>query len=295
MIPKNIENPIEWSSVILLIRDILHFRLFEINQTPVSIASILMFVLVMFIFFIISRITNRVILKQLFVRLKLDESKSYTVIHITHYLIMIIGAIVSFQFIGIDLSGLAVIFGLLSVGIGFGLQNVTSNFIAGIILLFERPISIGDRVIVGDIEGDVEEISIRSTKIRTLNNVYIIVPNSHFVSGSVINWSHADNKTRIEVPVGVSYHSDLDTVITALLEVATENGVVLKNPEPDVLLREFGDSSWNMVLRVWIPDPKQHHIIRSDLNKAIVRKFRKHNVEIPFPQRDVHIFNRNAD
>ena len=208
---------------------------------------------------------------------------------INHYIIIIIGAVVAFQFIGIDLSGLAVIFGLLSVGIGFGLQNITSNFVAGLILLFERPIKIGDRVLVGDTEGDVTDISIRSTTIRSLNNVSIIVPNSEFVSSNVVNWSHGDSKIRLNIEVGVSYNSDLDMVLKCLYEVAQENKDVLKYPKADVLLKEFGDSSWNMVLRVWINDPKGHHIVRSDINCAIVRKFRANKVEIPFPQRDLHL------
>ena len=135
------------------------------------------------------------------------------------WLTTLIIAIVAFQTIGINLSGLAVIFGLLSVGIGFGLQNVVSNFIAGLILLFERPISVGDRVTVGDTEGDVMEIKIRATIIRSLNNISIIVPNSEFISGRVINWSHGDAKVRLEIEVGVSYNSDLDLVLASLKEV----------------------------------------------------------------------------
>ncbi len=202
---------------------------------------------------------------------------------------MITGTIISFRFVGIDLSGLAVIFGLLSVGIGFGLQNVTSNFVAGLILLFERPISVGDRITVGNEEGDVTAINMRSTSIRTLSNITVIIPNSEFVSAHVVNWSHGDPKVRLEIPVGVSYSSDLDTVIKALEEVASEHPEVLKAPKSDVLLRKFGDSSWNMELRAWISDPKRHPVITSELNCAIVRKFRKYGVEIPFPQRDLHV------
>ena len=202
---------------------------------------------------------------------------------------MIIGIILSFQFIGINLSGLAVIFGLLSVGIGFGLQNVTSNFVAGVILLFERPIKIGDRVTVGGTEGDVTAINFRSTTIRSLNNITFIVPNSEFISKEVINWSHGDLKIRMDIEVGVSYNSDLDKVLTALKEIAEENENILKFPQSDVLFKSFGDSSWNMMLRVWIANPKVHHILRSEINCAIVRKFRGMGIEIPFPQRDLHL------
>jgi small-conductance mechanosensitive channel len=275
--------------IVLQISKIMNYTLFELNQTPVSISSILMFAIMMVIFLISSRIINNLILKRILIRFQIDESKTYTMLRINHYIIMIIGAIVAFQFVGINLSGLAVIFGLLSVGIGFGLQNVTSNFIAGLILLFEQPIKIGDRIMVGDTEGDVTSINIRSTTIRSLNNVSIIVPNSEFVSSNVVNWSHGDPKIRLVIEVGVSYHSNLDTVLRSLQEVAEEHSEVLKNPPPDVLFRNFGDSSWNMVLRAWIKHPNRHHIIRSELNCAIVRKFRKNHVEIPFPQRDLHV------
>lgn len=268
---------------------VLNFKLFELNQTPVSLSSIIMFILMMVIIFIFSRFLNRVLLKRILLKLQIRSSTQFTMLRVSHYVIMIIGAIIAFQFIGVNLSGLAVIFGLLSVGIGFGLQNVTSNFIAGLILLFERPIQIGDRVLVGDTEGDVLDINIRSTTIRSLTNVSIIVPNSEFISSRVINWSHGDKKIRMDVDVGVSYNSDLDTVLRCLREIAEEHPKVLKNPTSDVLFRSFGDSSWNMSLRLWIPDPKFHHIVRSEINCAIVRKFRENNVEIPFPQRDFHL------
>ena len=152
---------------------------------------------------------------------------------------MVIGFLVAFQFIGIDLSGLAVIVGLLSVGIGFGLQNRTSNFVAGIILLIERPIKIGDRVTVGGTEGNVVAINIRSTTIRSLNNISIIVPNAEFVSSHVVNWSHEDLKVRLVAEVGVSYNSDVDKVIRSLYEVAEESPNVLKKSRTGCIVRKF--------------------------------------------------------
>lgn len=216
-------------------------------------------------------------------------------LRVTHYLIIMIGALVSFQFVGIDLSGLAFIFGLLSVGIGFGLQNVTSNFVAGLILLFERPIRIGDRVTVGDTEGEVTAINMRSTKILTLNNISIIVPNSEFVSRNVINWSIGDPKIRLDVEVGVSYHSDLDSVLSVLKQIGINHPETLEDPRPKILFTGFGDSAWNMILCVWIINPKRHHEIRSEINCEIVRKFRENNIEIPFPQRDVHMKKDRMD
>jgi small-conductance mechanosensitive channel len=207
----------------------------------------------------------------------------------SQYVVVVIGVFISFQFLGINMTGLAVIFGFLSVGIGFGLQNITSNFISGLIVLFERPISVGDRVSVNNIEGDIQEINIRSTKVKTLDNISIIVPNSEFVSKDVINFSHGDTTYRLSIDVGVSYSSDLDKVLKALNEVAEESEDVLKHPEHDVHLRSFGDSAWDMKLLVWIPDVKKRYSVQNALNQAIVRKFAEYDIEIPFPQRDLHV------
>jgi len=274
---------------IKLVGAVLNHTLFTIKQTPVTLSSILIFLLLLVCFAIIARIIGKVILKRFFARFQIEEGISYSLTRITQYLIMITGAVISFQFIGVDLSGLVVIFGLLSVGIGFGLQNITANFVSGLILLIERPIRVGDRVTVGDTLGDVLEINMRSTTIRTLTNISIIVPNSEFTSSNVINWSHGDPKVRLDLSIGVSYNSDLATVLRCLREVADEDGDVLKQPEPEVNFAGFGSSSWDLELRVWLVSPKRYQIVRSNLNCAIVDKFRANNVEIPFPQRDLHL------
>ncbi len=278
-----------WEQFLATLSQILDFTLFEINRTPITVLSLIMFGVMLILFGLLSRATRRLLLSRTFAYLKLDQGTSYTLSRVVHYLIMVIGVIVAFQFLGISLSGLAVIFGFLSVGIGFGLQNLTANFVAGLILLFERPIQVGDRVTVGDTQGDVEEINIRATKIRSEHNISIIVPNSEFISSRVINWSHGDPKVLMEINVGVSYDSDLETVLQALQEVAQESPHVLKTPPPHVHLTNFGDSAWDMQLRVWVADPKTMRQVRSDLNCAIVRKFREKGIEIPFPQRDLHL------
>ncbi len=278
-----------FSELMAYIDSFLAFKLFEINQTAVTPLSLILFLITVICFLILSRILQRTVLKRVFTYLKLDHGTSYTFGRIIHYVIIVIGVIFAFQFININLTGLAVIFGFLSVGIGFGLQNVTSNFISGLILLFERPIQVGDRVTVGEINGDVEEINIRSTTVRSERNISVIVPNSEFISSQVINWSHGDQKVRMDFNVGVSYDSDLDLVLKCLAEIAEANPHLIKDPAPEVHLVEFGDSSWNMQLRAWIPDPKIFRPVRSEINCAIVRKFREHNIEIPFPQRDLHV------
>jgi small-conductance mechanosensitive channel len=268
---------------------ILQTKIVTINQTPITPASLVIFILVVLASVLLTRLFTRLVFDRVLKRFHIKEGIRYTLRRLTEYTFIVIGIIVAFQFVGIDLSALAVVFGLLSVGIGFGLQNVTANFVAGLVLLFERPLRVGDRVTVGDVEGDIEEISIRATKITTLNNITIIVPNSAFTSSNIINWSYGDPRIRLDIDVGVSYGSDLELVLKSLKEVALENEQVLKDPEPDVLLRGFGDSSWNMRLRLWIDNPQGHHQIRSDINCAIVKKFREKGIEIPFPQRDLHV------
>ncbi len=277
------------------IKDVLYYPLFTINQTPISLVSILLFGFILIGFVLAARLLKTRFLSKLLTKFKIDEGMQFTLTKISQYIVVFVGAVVALQFIGIDLTGLAVVLGFLSVGIGFGLQNVTSNFISGLILLFERPIKIGDRVTVGDTEGDVKHINIRSTTIQSVNNIAYIVPNSEFISTTVINWSHGDNRLRVDLDVGVSYNSDLDLVLKVLNEIAMENKDVLKTPAPEVHLREFGDSSWNMRLRIWIDKPKNHYYVRSDLNCAIVRAFRKNNIEIPFPQRDLHLRSSSVE
>ena len=272
-----------------LFNGVLNYRLFDLNQTPITLASLFLFAAVVMVFFLFSRLLNRGILKRILARFQIEEGIGFTLVRISHYIVMIIGLIIAFQFVGVDLTGLTMIFGLLSVGIGFGLQNVTSNFIAGLILLFERPIRVGDRISVGDTEGNVSAINMRATTVQSLKNISIIVPNSEFIASNVVNWSHGDPKIRLDIEVGVSYGSDIDLVIKALREVAEAHPRVRTDPRPDVLLNKFGDSSWDMELRVWIDEPRRLYVIRSEINIAIVRKFREYNIEIPFPQRDIHV------
>ncbi len=288
-----IPDPTDYSitEIFIYIRDFLNVTLFEIQNTPVTFMSIIVFVLFIIGFSFLASFVKRILNKRILPKFIKDSGLRYTLARMSQYVIVVIGIFVSFQFLGINLTGLAVIFGFLSVGIGFGLQNVTSNFISGLIVLFERPISVGDRVEVNNIEGDVQEINIRSTKVKTLDNISIIVPNSQFVSQDVVNYSHGDPTYRLHVNVGVAYGSNLDDVLKALNEVAEESENVLKNPAHDVQLRNFGDSAWDMKLLVWIPDVKKKYSVLNELNQEIVRKFREMKIEIPFPQRDINFRN----
>ncbi len=278
-----------WTELFGDIHELLTLTLFRLQETPVTLLSVIIFIFFLIGSVLLGRFVKKTLTNKVLPRFDIESGLQYTLSRVTNYIIVSIGVIVSFQFIGVDLSSLAVIFGLLSVGIGFGLQNITNNFISGLIVLFERPISVGDRVEVAGIEGDVLEINIRSTKIRTLNNISIIVPNQEFVGSNVINYSHGDPSFRLDIEVGVSYSSDLDTVLKALEEVGSEHPKVMKVPPPQIHFKSFGDSSWDMQLRVWLPNVKERYIIRNEINQAIVRKFDELDIEVPFPQRDLHL------
>ena len=279
----------EWTEIMTAIQDFLNLRLFSLKETPVTIMSLLIFLVFLIISLFLGSFTRKFLRGKFLDKFDIDSGLKYTLSRVAQYIVVIIGLLISFQFVGIDLTSLAVVFGLLSVGIGFGLQNVTANFISGLIIMFERPISVGDRVEVDGIEGDVTEISIRSTKIRTNNNISIIVPNSKFVENNVVNYSHGDPSFRLDIEVGVSYASDLDTILKAMNEIANEHPNVMDNPEHEVHLVEFGDSSWNMQLRLWITNVKDRYVYRNEFHQAIVRKFEEYEIEIPFPQRDIHV------
>lgn len=209
---------------------------------------------------------------------------------ILRYGVLFIGFLVVVQAAGIDLSTLTILAGALGIGIGFGLQNITNNFVSGLIILFERPIKVGDRIEVGNVRGDVVRISMRATTVVTNDNIAVIVPNSEFISSTVVNWSYTDRRVRFNFPVGVSYRSDPKLVRELLLEIASDHPGVLQEFQPDVQFQEFGESSLNFVLRVWTQEySARPGVLRSEINYAISKKFREHGIEIPFPQRDLHI------
>lgn len=264
----------------------------EIGHMHITVWSIISLAVLTFLLIYITAKLKKWIVYKLLEHSKIDIGVRIAVGTIVRYIILIIGFVVLLQTVGIDLSAITILAGALGVGIGFGLQNITNNFVSGIIILFERPIKVGDRIEVGDVYGDVVNISMRSTTVVTNDNIAIIVPNSDFISTKVINWSYTDRNIRFKIPVGVSYNEDPVKIKNLLLEVAEENQVVLKHPKPDVLFSEFADSSLNFELRVWTREYiNKPNILKSDLYFEIFRKFKENNIEIPFPQRDLHIKN----
>jgi small-conductance mechanosensitive channel len=205
------------------------------------------------------------------------------------YSTIVVGTLVLLQIWGLDISSLAILASALSVGIGFGLQDIAKNFGSGLVLVLERPIKVGDFIEVGNFKGTVERIGGRSTEILTLDRVSIVVPNSRFLAEEVINWTHGNPVSRLHVPVGVSYNADPRTVEAILLAAARSHPQVLEEPPPQVLFKGFGDSAINFDLLIWTDLPHQQFVLTSDLYFRIFAILKEQNIEIPFPQRDLHL------
>ena len=208
---------------------------------------------------------------------------------VTKYGLICLATIILLQAYGLNLSSLALIGSALGVGIGFGLQDIARNFASGIVLLFERSIQVGDFIQIGEHLGVVEELRTRSIVLKTLDKISIIVPNSRFLSEEVINWNHRKSVSRIHLPIGVAYGSDVAKVRSALLQAAEEHLEVLRNPPPQVFFTEFGDSSLNFELLIWTSDPSRQAPLKSDLCFRIEEIFQEQQIDIPFPQRDINI------
>ncbi len=208
---------------------------------------------------------------------------------IVRYSFIFIGVIVLLQVWGLDLSSLTILASALGVGIGFGFQDIAKNFGSGLVLLLERPIQVGNFIELGEYQGIVERVGARSTLIKTLDGISIIIPNSRFLEEELTNWDHDSPVSGLRLPIGVAYGSDIEAVRTALTDITKANPDILPKPAPQVLFKGFGDSSLDFELRVWTSKPSKQMIIKSNLFFQIEAILRKRNIEIPFPQRDLHV------
>ena len=270
--------------------DLLSTPLFTVGQQEFNLLSIFYLIgSVIILFWGASRV-RRLLVRRILPHYSANQGIAESIGTITRYLIIVIGMAVIISSAGINLSSLSILAGALGVGIGFGLQNITNNFISGIIILLENPIKVGDRIQVGDVYGNVTDIRARSTIVNTNDNIDIIVPNSSFIDSQVINWSLNDRKVRILLPFGVSYNEKPARVRTLIEEVAAETKGILPEPKPEVWFHGFGDSSLDFNLVFWTDSyTETPAVLKSILYYAIFEKFEEHGIEIPFPQRDLHI------
>jgi len=286
-------------------------NLFQFNQksdetytaedaNKITLARLFYGFVIVFGMFILSKYAQWVLRRQVLQDFQIEDHTQFILLRFFHFSLILIGVVISLSTIGVSFTSLAIIFGGLSIGIGFGLQNIASNLISGFILIFEKPIKIGDLVEVTELGtfGRVGSINLRSTVIVALDEKEIIVPNTQLITETVHNLTHANNLFRLRIAVGVSYSSDVELVKKVLLEAAHAHPEVIKEPHtvmesvtaPFVRFVSFGESSLDFELFAWIPDSFQRFDIASDLHFMIWHKFKEYNITIPFPQRDVHLY-----
>ncbi|HEU0253004.1 MAG TPA: mechanosensitive ion channel domain-containing protein [Pyrinomonadaceae bacterium] len=260
---------------------------FTIGRITVSISSVIIGLIVVAVTIFVSRSASSLLERRMASRRHIDPGLRYTISRLVKYVVITIGFLLALkQAFAIDLTSIAVIFTALSVGIGFGLQYLAADVASGFILLFERPIRVGDRITVGEDEGDVQSINLRTTVVTTNDRIAIIVPNSKLVSDRVINWSYGDPCARIAIPVGVADDSDIQLVTDTLIDAAEGVENVLTEPPPRVQFLKFGEYSLEFRLLVWTNQPRRHVQLRSDINYRIARLFRERGIRIPYPTQE---------
>jgi small-conductance mechanosensitive channel len=273
----------DWRDVFARIWDYLNKQL-TFGRISISAAGLIMATVAIVSTVVVSRFASNFVERRLAKRSHIDAGLRYTILRLIRYCVVTVGFLIAIrQGLGVDLTSLAVIFTALSVGIGFGLQYLAADIASGFILLFERPIRVGDRITIGEDEGDVESINLRTTVVSTNDRIAIIIPNSKLVSQRVINWSYADPRARISIPIGVADDSDLDQVTQTLIDAAKEVDFVLPDPPPRVQFMKFGDYTLDFRLLVWTNQPRRHPQIRSDINYRIYKLFHARNIRIPYP------------
>jgi small-conductance mechanosensitive channel len=277
-----------WKSVLGRIWSYLTYQ--PIPNVKVSIVSLIQGAVIFAVALFLSRTLSRMLQNRIAKQAYLDPGLRYTMGRLTQYIVITLGLLLALSMaFDLSLTSLAVVFTALSVGIGFGLQYIAADIASGFILLFERPVRVGDRITIGEDEGDVQSINLRTTVVATNDRISIIVPNSKLVSQRLINWSYGDPRARISIPVGVAYKSDIELVTSMLIKAAEDVDNVLRDPTPKVQFLKFGDWSLDFRLLVWTNRPRLHTQIRSDINYRIEKLFREAGIEIPFPQTELRL------
>ena len=254
-----------------------------------SLGDLLLFVIVVWAAFLVAGAAQCLLAEDVFPRVHMARGLPLALSRIAQYLILIVGFSMALGVLGVDLTKITILAGALGLGVGFGLQNAVNNFISGLILLVERPINVGDAIQIGEFQGEVKRIGIRSSTVRTWEGADVLVPNAQLVSERVANWTLSDRLRRVDLHVGVAYGTDPQRVLDLLLGVARDHPKVLRQPEPIALFLEFGDSALRFELRAWTDDFGNWVSVRSELTVAVSAALAAAKIEIPFPQRDLHI------
>jgi small-conductance mechanosensitive channel len=267
----------------------------ELGTLSISLGDVIAFPLTMLVALGLSRAIRAILEADVYARVHLARGVGNAVSTTTHYVLLLSGFILALGAAGIDLGRFTLLAGAFGVGIGFGLQNVVNNFVSGLILLFERPIQVGDQIELGGLLGEVKHIGIRASTVVTFQGAEVIVPNGDLLSGQLVNWTLSNRHRRVELPVGVAYRHRPSEVIPILEDVLESDDRILAHPAPVVLFRGFGDSSLDFELRFWAPDYMTYLLLTSDVASRVYDALAAAGIEIPFPQRDLHLRSVDAE
>lgn len=269
-------------------------QILDIGGNKFSITAIILSLSLIVLTFFVANLTSEMIRRSLLVRMRINRGLQEAITVFIKYLLITFSCVIILQTAGINLSSLAVIAGVVGIGIGFGLQNLASNFISGLVLLFEQTLKVGDYIEIGKLKGTIEKISIRSTIVRTNDDLFVIVPNQRFIENDTVNWSYEGHTCRIHIPISVAHDTDLLLLTEALLTAARHEPRALSTPVPEVRLEKFGDDSYDFVLLVWINSPSDNEPIRSSLNFRIAYELKAKNIKMPTPAREIIFRNSEA-
>ena len=236
-----------------------------------------------------SWILQKLLMDSLLVKRQVEMGVRNSIVRLVHYVIIFAGFLLALSTLGFDLTKLTIILSALGIGIGFGLQGIVNDFVSGLILLFERPVRVGDNVELDGKWSEIKSIGLRSTIVQTVDQADLIIPNSDLVNNKMTNWTLSNRRVRLTIPVGVAYGSDVPLVVETLMACGKANSNLVKTLEPQVLFQSFGDSSLDFELRVWVLDADNRLLVKSELHQEIDRRFREANIEIAFPQRELHL------
>ncbi|MFC1604340.1 mechanosensitive ion channel family protein [Planctomycetota bacterium] len=262
---------------------------FDLGSQRISVGLVITSAGVLYGSFLASWIFQKLLMDDVLLKRQMQRGVRHSIARLVHYVIVFVGFLFALSILGFDITKLTIMLSALGVGIGFGLQSVVNNFVSGLILLFERPVRVGDSIELVGKWAEITKIGLRATTVQTFDQADVIIPNADLVTNQVTNWTLSNRRARLTIPVGVAYGSDVPLVIETLMACADAISMVAKTPAPQVLFLSFGESSLDFELRVWVLDVDHRLTTKSELHQEIDRGFREANIEIAFPQQDLHL------
>jgi small-conductance mechanosensitive channel len=262
---------------------------FKLGSQRITVGLVIISAGILYGSFLASWMVQKLLMDEVLARRRVERGVRASIARLVHYVFIFIGFLLALLALGFEFTKLTIILSALGIGIGFGLQSIVNNLVSGLILLFERPVRVGDFIEVGTNWAEIKKIGLRATTVQTFDQADVIIPNADLVSTQVVNWTLSNRLVRLIIPVGVAYGSDVSLVMETLMASARENSKIAATPAPQVLFLSFGESSLDFELRVWVLDADNRLVVSSELHQEIDRRFREANIEISFPQRDLHL------